>query len=376
MTAAWTRQHLRSLSDTPDCTNVLQPSQTKPAIDDLYLWDLWPIRNADGTVPRFEGTEFWMALSAPRALGWGARHHVARIRLLAKTGTVWSDRGPVFADDAAPGSHQWAGSARYDDATDAVTVFYTSLGDRTETRPNYVQRIFETSSRFDPHSSLPFPEWQDHVELVEQGGPYKSTLGQLSGEPGYIKAFRDPFVTLDPATGIETLLFTASLAGAETEFDGAVGSATRSEPSERWQRKAPLIHADGVNNELERPHIVPHAGRYYLFFSTQAHTFHPDISGPTGVYGFVAESMHGDWKPLNGSGLVFSNPVAEPYQCYSWLVLNDLSVSSFVDMHTLQGRHPHEIDAAGETEAHAGGTPAPFHQIALDGDQARLVGAG
>lgn len=97
------------------------------------------------------------------------------------------------------------------------------------------------------------------------------------------------------------------------------------------------------------------------------------MTGPTGLYGFVAGLMDGDWKPLNGSGLVLRNPIEEPHQCYSWLVLNDLRVTSFVDMHTLGGRNPDEVEASGSVPEHFGGTPGPVNQIALEGDRAHLV---
>ena len=35
--------------------------------------------------------------------------------------------------------------------------------------------------------------------------------------------------------------------------------------------------------------------------------------------------------PLNGTGLVFANPDTAPKQAYSWLVLPDLQVTSFID---------------------------------------------
>ena len=83
--------------------------------------------------------------------------------------------------------------------------------------------------------------------------------------------------------------------------------------------------------------------------------------------------MAGEWTPLNGSGLVLRNPLEDPYQCYSWLVLHDLRVASFVDMFDMSGRSPDEIEAAGCSTRHFGGTPAPLQQITLKGDQARLV---
>lgn len=373
MTSPWTRSHVENIDGRPCRTRVLSPSQTVPVLKDFYLWDLWPIRRADGSVPQFGGSEYWMALSASRQLAAPARHDVARIRLLRRAGERWSDHGLVFPDGASPGSREWAGSAVLDSSGRRVTVRYTAAGFRHRPVPSFAQRLFETSSDFIPGGAVAFPDWSEHREMVVQGGPYRSTVAQTTGEAGFIKAFRDPYVFIDPQDRREHLLFTASLAASKTDFDAAVGHATRESAAGDWEVHEPLLSADGVNNEMERPHLVHHAGHYYLFFSTQVRTFHPDVSGPTGLYGFVAESMDDQWRPLNGTGLVLCNPVEEPYQGYSWLVLNDLQVVSFVDMFGLGGRDPDDPDAFEAGWAPFGGTPAPIDRIALDSDRARVI---
>ncbi|NNE75078.1 MAG: glycoside hydrolase family 68 protein [Acidimicrobiales bacterium] len=373
MTVPWTREHLAQLDDHAARTGVLEESQTVPAIADLSLWDLWPIRSSQGATLTVDGTEYWMALSAPRERDPEARHNVARLRLLAKQGPLWSDRGVVFPDGATPGSREWAGSADFDERGATVTVRYTATGQRGEPAPTFSQRLMEATASFDPLAELPLSNWSPHSELVTQGGPYTSTLDQRTGTPGSIKAFRDPSVFVDPQTDRQYLLFTASLASSRSDFNGTVGLATRNDGSSDWQRQPPVVHADGVNNEMERPHVVHRGGLYYLFFSTQAHTFDSDVSGPTGLYGFVADSMEGEWAPLNRSGLVLRNPIEEPHQCYSWLVLDDRRVVSFVNLHGLRGRHPEEVEAAGALSKHFGGTPAPFEQITLHDDRSKLV---
>jgi levansucrase len=132
----------------------------------------------------------------------------------------------------------------------------------------------------------------------------------------------------------------------------------------------PLISADGVNNELERPHIVYHRRRYYCFWSTQQKVFAQDgPTGPNGLYGMVAERIDGPWRPINGSGLVLANPPAAPIQAYSWLVLDDLSVLSFVDRPGL----PAEAADVAVTRRHFAGTPATPIQLRLDHAKAMLA---
>ena len=136
----------------------------------------------------------------------------------------------------------------------------------------------------------------------------------------------------------------------------------------RWELLPPLISADGLNNELERPHAIYRGGLYYLFWSTQSHVIDPaGPVGPTGLYGMVSDRLDGGWKPLNGSALVFANPPEAPAQAYSWLVLPDLSVASFVDDWGLAGRgRPRRF----------GASFAPELRLELDGADARLAPGG
>jgi len=373
VTTSWTREQVALLDEGPTTrTGALQIDETERMLPDLYLWDLWPVRLHDGTLASIDGTEVWMALSSSSSLDPGQRHDVARIRLISRHDDLWSDLGPLFPDGASPGSREWAGCATFHPESGALDVYYTASGMAGESRPTFAQRIVQTSATLQADGGVRFGDWAQHREAVIPGGRYQSTADQHSGEPGFIKAFRDPFRFTDPADSREYLLFTASLADSATDFDGAIGIAAREEGG-FFSLLPPLVEADGVNNELERPHLVVRNDSYYLFFSTQARTFHPDVTGPTGLYGFVGPSITGPWEPLNGSGLILRNPDEEPYQAYSWLVLNDLRVASFVDFHSLNGRRPEEVEGAGEGREHFGGTLAPCETISVEGSTARLL---
>jgi levansucrase len=113
-------------------------------------------------------------------------------------------------------------------------------------------------------------------------------------------------------------------------------------------------------------------GLYYLFWSTQRKVFAPEAaSGPTGLYGMVGKSPLGPFQPLNGSALVAPNPETAPYQNYSWWVLPDLRVCSFVDYPTLQTA-PDAVSAELRRK-NFGGVPAPFFMLALNGANASVV---
>ncbi len=384
-TSTWDREHLSRLAGAPSAdsvqTAVIDPAQVRPLLPGADFWDLWPVRTPGGAVASPCGRTVWAGLSAAAVGDPGERHHEARIRLIVRdrAGDGWQDGGPLFPDGASVGSREWAGSTVHDAGSGRLFAYYTAAGVRGEPAPTYRQRILGASApvRCDADVFAVGP-WSEHRELFVADGVRYQEAAQDDGVPGFIKAFRDPFRFDDPATGTSSLLFTGSLAGARSpDFNGLIGIATArgldavGGPGD-WQLLDPLVTADGVNNEMERPHVVVQAGRYYLFFSTQARTFAPGVAGPTGLYGFVGDDLLGPYQPLNGSGLVLRNPVAEPFQAYSWLVLDDLTVSSFVDSYALGGRHPDELEAQGAAavRAHFGGTLAPALRLVLDGARA------
>ena len=229
--------------------------------------------------------------------------------------------------------------------------------------------MFETSATLSTKGGVPrLAGWTTPVESIVADGHIYARDMTGGGEIGTIKAFRDPAWFCDPADHAEYLVFAASLAAAASAWNGAVGLACREQ--DHWTLRPPLISADGLNNELERPHIVYHAGHYYCFWSTQEKVFATDgPTGPTGLYGMVSDCLAGPWLPLNASGLIFANPPEAPIQAYSWMVLSDLTVLSFIDRPGLLANPTN----AEQARRHFGGTPAKPLRLALDADRASLA---
>ena len=368
MTSAWTRQHVsRIVQQHFETVELITAPQARPLLPRILLWDMWPVQNPDCSIAEINGGSLWMALAAPDRSDPGLRHFEARIRLLHLINSDWRDLGWVLPDTSYPFEREWAGTALLKEGK--VSLFFTAAGVK-DNPGGYQQRLFETHGilQADGHIS----QWSALRESVINNGEYYEIADQQEGEPGKITAFRDPAHFCDPQDGQEYLLFTASVSGATSGYNGAVGIARRTSKSE-WKLLPPLVHADGVNNELERAHMVFRDGRYYLFWVTQAGTFNPEGPiGPTGLYGMVSDSLFGDYEPLNGSGLVLANPREEPSQTYSWHVTRELLVSSFVDHWGLNGRSlANNPDLVAES---FGGTPAPFVKLALDGNKAGLSG--
>lgn len=339
----------------------IDAADVRPIIPELDLWDNWQLTHEDGRIAILDGRQYWFFLSSPKFPDPGQRHDAARIRMASLGAEGWRDHGVVLADGLNPGTREWAGSAVLHDDGVAVTLFYTAAGRRGEAS-SFEQRLFASEGTLG--SGGP-GDWQNPREIVKADGLRYVIAREADGRPGMIKAFRDPAWFLDPATGKRHILFTGSAAWSDDEFNGVVGLATLADGE--WQLEDPLIEAVGVNNELERPHVVMKRGLYYLFWSTQRRTFSPDsAAGPNGLYAMVAKQLSGPWQPVNGNGLVAGNPAAEPTQGYSWWVTGEDEVWSFVDHWGMQGRSFEDHPAL--LRQQFGGTPGPVFRLVFAGE--------
>ncbi len=344
---------------------LIHADDARPILPGIDLWDCWPLQHEDGRTAEVDGSRFWFFLSAPSFPDPGQRHLAARIRLLRQTGMDWQDCGPALPDGSGLGHAEWAGSAVLHDDGKSVSLFYTAAG--SPAGPGFQQRLVVAHGQLGSQGP---GHWSASSEVVPADGVRYTRVDAPDGEPGKIKAFRDPAWFRDPQTGLVHLLFTGSAAWSDDDFNGLIGLVTRA--GSEWQLADPLVTAIGVNNELERPHIVAWNGLYYLFWSTQRSVFCPLVeAGPNGLYAMVSDSIGGPWRPVNGTALVAANPVAEPTQSYSWWVTGEGIVWSFIDHWGMAGR-----SFASNPELlrqQFGGTPAPQFQLEFDGDSVRVA---
>ncbi|MGM0684842.1 MAG: glycoside hydrolase family 68 protein [Halobacteriota archaeon] len=385
----WTREQAASIERRHG--NVA-PSAGAPEVDpfpELHIWDTWLLRDRHGEIADVDGWRLAFSLTAPADLLPGKRHDVAEIRCFySGDGETWHDAGPVF-DGGALGQRQWAGSALYDDGD--LYLYYTAAGDETADEMTYTQRIAVahggalTASNEGVELAGP---WTHETLLTPDGEWYETEAGSR----GMIYTFRDPWFFEDPATGETYLLFEANAPAPERpgddpetshrrEFNGCVGVAvSESGDPLSWELRPPLLDAVEVNQELERPHVVVADGRYYLFVCSHVHTFAPGVTGPDALYGFVADAFEGEYRPLNGSGLVATNPPDAPFQAYSWMAFaheEEVLVQGFLNYYDFAGDSLDAIADLPEADQRDrfGGTLAPTLRLAVEGDRTRLLGA-
>ncbi|MCH7659184.1 MAG: glycoside hydrolase family 68 protein [Euryarchaeota archaeon] len=387
-TPRWTREQASKIERTSETVAPIIYPPTEDAAPDINGWDTWFLRTRDGSIASIDGWRVIFSLTAPADLLPGKRHDVAEIRYFySRDGKNWHDGGPIFEDEAL-GSRQWAGSALLDE-DGQIYVYYTASGRADEEELTYEQRLAVGSGGMieADDSGLTIEGPFEHEILLEPDGERYEREEQYRG---MIYTFRDPWFYEDPATDETCLLFEANSPVLEGEgvcedevqeaFNGSVGIARSptGDPTD-WHFEDPLLEGVCVNQELERPHVVVHDSQYYLFISSHDHTFAPGIDGPDGLYGFVADSLMGEYRPLNESGLVLTNPENAPYQAYSWVAFphrEELLVSGFFNYYDLGGLALDDVAGLPPEEQHAkfGGMLAPTVRLALDGDRTRITG--
>jgi len=437
-TAKWTRADARQLKAMSDPNagpreNSMPEEYTMPAVPhdfpdmsngQVWVWDTWPLTDAAANQYSYKGWEVVMSLVADRSLGFDERHQYAKIGYFYRKAGVPADQRPenggwtygglvfpegvtgtIFPDQSFSSNAQWSGSARISE-NGGIKLFFTDVAfyrdeQGQDTKP-YDSRISMSPGRIHANKKgVFFSGFRKVNDMLQADGHYYQNAEQ---NPYY--NFRDPFTFEDPAhPGKTYMVFEGNSAvqrgdRACTEEDlgyqegdpqaedlqqvmdqGAmlqmanVGLAVADNRDlSEWHFLPPILSANCVTDQTERPQIYMKDGKYYLFTISHRSTFAAGIDGPEGVYGFVGDGIRSDYQPLNrGSGLALGSPtnlnypVGTPFapdpnqspnqfQAYSHYVMPDGLVESFIDA------------IGGPEDLRRGGTLAPTVRIDIQGD--------
>lgn len=401
-TTNWTREQVSKIELNEDNTlPYTDISELEKFSENYHIWDSWPLTDRDGNIASIKGWKVMFALSAPNDVLPGKVHDIATIRYFySKNGKDWTLGGTLFPEGASLGSREWAGSAMSDNGK--IHAFYTATGHRGEEHLTFEQRLaMATGDIIADSNGVRFENWGEHKVILEPDGKYYQTKEQAQQGEGGGYAFRDPMWFKDPKTEKEYILFEGNSGGVvgERKFkpeyagspdyikenpvpagavhaNGNIGIAevVDGDPS-NLNMLPPLLEANYVNEELERPHIIVKDEKYYLFTDSHINKYAEGLQGPEGLYGFVSDTLIGGYEPLNESGLVLANPPENPYQAYSWLVLPNLNVVGFAHFGDLGSLSIGDVgNQSPEYQfEHFGGTLAPTAKISIKGDTTKIV---
>lgn len=412
-TAKWTRADARQLArlsnpTTPPRENSMPTSMTMPTVpqdfpdmsdEQVWVWDTWPLTDEDGNQYSVNGWEIIFSLVADRSLVFDERHVFAKIGYFYRPTGIPADKRPedggwtyaglvfdegvtgeIFEDQSYSHQTQWSGSARVFDNGE-VKLFFTDVAFYRDENGNnikpYDPRIALSLGKVETSlQGVTLTGFDTVIDLLKADGTYYQT-----GEQNEFFNFRDPFTFEDPDHPGETyMVFEGNTAMPretatcneedlgyqegdqfaetveEVNASGAtyqianvgLAKALNKELTE-WEFLPPVLSANCVTDQTERPQYYFKDGKAYLFTISHRGTFASGIDGPEGVYAFVGDGIRSDFQPVNGgSGLALGNPTnlnywpGQPFapdynqhpgtfQAYSHYVMPGGLVQSFID---------------------------------------------
>ncbi|SER43924.1 levansucrase [Azotobacter beijerinckii] len=436
-TAKWTRADARQIKRMSDPRAVSRQSSmpaeyTMPNVpqdfpdmsnEQVWVWDSWPLTDANANQYSVNGQEIIFSLVADRNLVFDERHVFAKIGYFYRPagipanlrpanggwtygGLVFDEgvTGQIFEDQSYSHQTQWSGSARIFPGGE-IKLFFTDVA-------FYRDAAGKDIKPYDPKIALSVGKVHANKEGVKFTG-FDKVIPLLSADGTYYQTgeqnpyfnFRDPFTFEDPAHPGETFMVfegnsampresaTCSAedlgyregdpyaetveqvnASGATYQIGNIGLAkAKNADLTEWEFLPPILSANCVTDQTERPQIYMKDGKYYLFTISHRGTYAAGLDGPEGVYGFVGNGIRSDYQPMNqGSGLVLGNPTNlnfnggfpfapdynQPFghfQSYSHYVMPGGLVQSFIDTIGTEGNF------------RRGGTLAPTVKIDIEG---------
>ncbi|HEY5834679.1 glycoside hydrolase family 68 protein [Streptomyces sp.] len=392
----------------------------------VWVWDSWPLTDAKANQYSVNGWEVLFSLVADRNLGFDDRHTFAKIGFFYRQTGIPADQRPknggwtygglvfpegvtgdIFKDKSYSHQTQWSGSARIS-PNGEIKLFFSDVAFYRDAQGNdrkpYDSRIALSLGKIHTNKNGVKLTGFNHVtDLLQADGKYYQNAAQ---NPFY--NFRDPFTFEDPAhPGKTYMVFEGNSAfqrgsrscvkadlgyaegdphaedlqtvmdnGAHFQLANVGLAVAENNKLDKWRFLPPILSANCVNDQTERPQIYMKDGKYYLFTISHRHTYASGLDGPEGVYGFVGNGVRSDFQPLNrGSGLALGNPTNlnflggnpfDPdfnqhpghYQAYSHYVMPGGLVQSFIDT------------IGTKDNFRRGGTLGPTVKINISGDTA------
>lgn len=268
-----------------------------------YLWDSWIF--ADGPLFRL------FHLDAEDNAEPASRHDRAQIRgAVSKDLVHWRDVGPLLGsapagawDDGAI----WTGNTYREG--DELVLFYTARNQRE----GQTQRIGLATSKDGVHFT------RGEAPLLSADPRWYETQ---EDSPVY-RAFRDPFVFLDPVSGDYLMYVTAKTKDGDPTFRGCIGLA-RARTLRGPYEPLPPVLAPGLFAQMEVPQVIQRDGKTFLFFSAAKADLSPELAArarqpEAGLFGYVADDPRGPFRPLGETGLIAGSEL----DLYSVKLLDD-----------------------------------------------------
>jgi levansucrase len=322
---------------------------------DLDVWDTWPLQNADGTAAEYNGYHIVFGLAGDPEDGSDTFIYMFYKKVGETSIDAWKNAGRVFDDSDKYGpedpylKHQveeWSGSATFT-SDGEIRLFYTNREPWTPKSGHYGKQTLTTAqvnlSELDANK-LQVDGVEDYKSIYE-GGDSKvyQTVDKAFSEgnfadnhtlrdPHYIEDKGRKYLIFEANTGTEygyqgeESLYNRAYYGDSNKFfqdeknkllqspkkdvatlaNGAIGIIELNDDYTLKNEMKPLLVSNTITDEIERANIFEKNGKYYLFTSTRGSKMTIDGIDDEDIYmlGYVSNSLTGQYKPLNKTGIV------------------------------------------------------------------------
>lgn len=269
----------------------------------------------------------------------------------------WKNAGPIFGFNATPLRQEWSGSATVN-SDGTIQLYYTQVDtkDNGTNHQKLASAVITLNHTADTVSIASVDN--DHVIFEGDGYHYQTYQQWKDTNKGADNvAMRDAHI-VETDNGDRYLVFEAST-GKENyqgenqifnwkNYGGDAAYNTKSlfdilgnediKSRATWANAAigilklnnnekypevekvytPLVTAAMVSDEIERPDVVKLGNKYYLFAATRLNRGSNDyawmadnyaVGDNVAMVGYVSDELTGNYKPLNGSGVVLTASV-------------------------------------------------------------------
>ncbi len=352
---------------------------------DLDIWDSWPVQDpVTGYVSNWNGYQLVVAMM-------GRPHHEDNhiYLLYNKYGdndfSHWRNAGSIFGYNESPLTQEWSGSAIVN-SDNSIQLFYT-IND-TNNAINHQKlasaTMYLTADNDGVHinnvenNHVVFAGDGYHYQTYDQWKAANSFADNYTLRDGHVVQMPngDRYLVFEGNTGTENYqgedqLYNWSNYGGNDRFNieslfhllsndvdykkaifanGALGiiKLTNDEKNPQVEEVyTPLVTSNMVSDELERPNVVKLGDKYYLFSATRLsretnidtlNKANKVVGDNVAMIGYVADSLTGPYKPLNGSGVVVTASVPANWRTatYSYYAVpvegkeNQLLITSYM----------------------------------------------
>lgn len=339
----------------------MQAARTRSAqtnsVTDLDVWDSWAVQN-----PRTKLVENWNGYQlAVAMMGVPGKNDSHLYLLYNKFGDNslqnWKNAGSIFGYGLDELDQQWSGSAILN-SDGSVQLFYTKVDTRDHGKNH--QKIASITLNLGHDSEKVWINSTENDQVIFEGDGYHyQTFDQwnatnrgadnIAMRDAHIVEEEDGsrYLVFEASTGTENYqgahqIFDLSNYGGDSNFkvksllqilkngditsratwaNAAIGilKLNGDEKKPKVEKVySPLITANMVSDEIERPSLVKLDGKYYLFAASRLNRGSNDdawyaantaVGDNVVMVGYVSDNLLGGYKPLNNSGVVLTASV-------------------------------------------------------------------